>query len=857
MKTPQIAALTSEGCTDSTGHKVCRSRGGESCAFDGAMIVLQPIADAAHLVHGPITCAGNSWEGRGTVSDKGTLHRRGFTTDMRELDIVYGSDRKLFKAIMETRDRVAPKAIFVYSTCLSGLIGEDINAVCEKASKELDIPVIAVNAPGFVGPKNLGNRIAGEVLLEHVIGRGEPDVLTGAEINILGEYNIAGDLQHVEDILQQAGIRVLSRITGNASFGEIMHAHRARLNVLVCGRALVNVASAMNSRYGIAYVEGSFFGSTGMSRTLRRIAEALGNDNIRSAIEQTVASREKDLRTRLRPYSYFHGMKAVLYSGGVKSWAMIEALQDLGFEVSAVGVKKSTAEDERKVRELLPSHVPVVDNVTPARLLSLMRETGADLMVAGGRNMYLGVKEGFPFVDVNQERHSAYAGYEGLINLAEDIHKGMLFYGRVPGRIPEPPVLRVDTRALLLDPLKHSQSLGAVLALQGVDKAFNVWHGAQGCNFLGKVLLTKHFREPVSVVSSKLFAEDIVMSGPEKAISTAIEGAQKHSPELVCVISSALSEVKGDDMAPVAREVRESTGAEAICIQSPDHEGDMETGYVAAVEALCQLAVRPSSPVGVSYANVLIGPDLTPADCLAIKGMVESFGLYPIILPDLSALDGTREHVTALTSGGTTLNEIRLMGSASITIAIGACMEPAAQLLYKRFGMQWLYLDGLDGIEACDRFMSSMSAQTGMPVAEKYLRQRQVLRDAMRDAYPWLSGKRACMALNTSQALRLSMLLDEAGMDIPLCVVPELKPYAGRIRAKEVLAGGISAAEGMFDLMVSNSHAVDRAGQLGVPLYQAGFPSYKTFGQPLKTTVGYEGSLNTIIDLVNILMEVH
>lgn len=34
------------------------------CAFDGAKIALQPIADVAHLVHGPIACEGNSWDNR-------------------------------------------------------------------------------------------------------------------------------------------------------------------------------------------------------------------------------------------------------------------------------------------------------------------------------------------------------------------------------------------------------------------------------------------------------------------------------------------------------------------------------------------------------------------------------------------------------------------------------------------------------------------------------------------------------------------------------------------------------------------------------------------------------------------------
>jgi len=60
--------LMEAGCSSDKKDRVCRSRGGESCAFDGAMIVLQPIADTVHIVHGPIACCGNSWEGRGTLS---------------------------------------------------------------------------------------------------------------------------------------------------------------------------------------------------------------------------------------------------------------------------------------------------------------------------------------------------------------------------------------------------------------------------------------------------------------------------------------------------------------------------------------------------------------------------------------------------------------------------------------------------------------------------------------------------------------------------------------------------------------------------------------------------------------------
>ena len=292
--TTNTEKLFQSGCDAEDKHKVCRSRGGESCAFDGAMIVLQPIADAAHIVHGPIACCGNSWEGRGSLSSKGSLHRMGFTTDMSEMDIIYGSQEKLYNAIFETHKAVNPKAIFVYATCVSGLTGEDIESVCKGAAKRLAIPVIPVNAPGFVGPKNLGNRIAGEVLLDHVIGTGEPAHSTDYDINLIGEYNIAGDLWLVEPVLAKSGIRVLSRITGDATFEEITYAHRAKLNVVVCSRALINVAKQMEKRYGIPYVEVSFFGKTEMSKALRLIGSKLKAERPKlMEIEESNSCRRK------------------------------------------------------------------------------------------------------------------------------------------------------------------------------------------------------------------------------------------------------------------------------------------------------------------------------------------------------------------------------------------------------------------------------------------------------------------------------------------------------------------------------------------------------------------------------------
>ena len=192
------------------------------CAFDGAKIALQPITDVVHLVHGPLACEGNGWDNRHAATSGPTTYRQGFTTDVSEMDVVMGNgEKRLYRAIKEIVAKYSPPAIFVYSTCVTALIGDDIDAVCRHASEKYGTPVVPVNAPGFVGSKNLGNKLGGEALLDHVIGTLEPDDVTPMDINILGEYNLSGELWQVRPLFEHLGIRVRACITGDARYKDV------------------------------------------------------------------------------------------------------------------------------------------------------------------------------------------------------------------------------------------------------------------------------------------------------------------------------------------------------------------------------------------------------------------------------------------------------------------------------------------------------------------------------------------------------------------------------------------------------------------------------------------------------------
>lgn len=439
MKTSDIALLIDEPACANNASKAkggcTRPKPGATaggCSFDGAQITLFPIADVAHIVHGPIACAGDSWDNRGARTTGPALYRIGMTTDLSEQDIVMGrSEKRLFHAIKQAIDTHAPAAVFVYATCVTAMIGDDLPAVCKAAEVRWGVPVIPVDAAGFYGSKKLGDRIAGETMFEHVIGTREPDPVPASarrpgvevhDIALIAEYNICGEFWHVAPLFDELGLRVIGSLSGDARFREVQTMHRAEASMVVCSNALLNVARRLKETWGVPYFEGSFYGISEMSRALRGFARLLGDADLAERTEALIAREEARARALLEPWrARLQGRRALLYTGGVKSWSIVSALQDLGMEVVATGVRKSTEGDKERIRDLLGEDAHMLESGDPAGLLKVFHEKGADVLIAGGRNLYTAMKARIPFLDINQEREFAYAGYVGMTEMARQL----------------------------------------------------------------------------------------------------------------------------------------------------------------------------------------------------------------------------------------------------------------------------------------------------------------------------------------------------------------------------------------------------------------------------------------------------
>ncbi len=397
-----------------------------ACVFCGSRVVLYPIADALHLIHGPIGCASYTWDIRGAQSSGPELHRMSFSTDLSETDIIYGGEKKLKKALLELIDKYSPKAAFVYCTCIVGIIGDDVDAVCRQVEKESNIPVIAVHSEGFKGTKRDGYKAACDALFSLIERNKAPRVTIPDSINILGEFNIGGETWIIKKYYEAMGVKVVSVITGDGRVEEVMQARNAALNVVQCSGSVTHLAKQMEKEYGIPFIRVSYFGIEDTSDALYQVAVHFNkNTEILKKTQDLIKKEVQAIVPRLETMKKdLEGKKAAIYVGGAfKAFSLIKALKTLGMEVVLAGSQTGTKEDYEVLRQMCNDGTVILDDSNPLELAKYAVEKDADLFIGGVKERPIAYKMGIGFCDHNHERKIPLVGFEGMVNFAKEVHE--------------------------------------------------------------------------------------------------------------------------------------------------------------------------------------------------------------------------------------------------------------------------------------------------------------------------------------------------------------------------------------------------------------------------------------------------
>ncbi|MBE3588068.1 MAG: nitrogenase molybdenum-iron protein alpha chain [Thermoanaerobacteraceae bacterium] len=451
------------------------------CAFAGCKgVVLGPIKDMVHIVHGPVGCAFYTWMTRRNKAKsddpKKNYLNYCFSTDMQENDIVFGGEKKLARMIDEVVEIFKPNAITISATCPVGLIGDDIQAVAREASKKHGINIIAYNCEGYKGvSQSAGHHIANNGLFEHVVGQGDwEEAPAPFTINILGEYNIGGDSWEVHRILKQIGYHVQAVLSGDGSYETIKNAHVAHLNLVQCHRSINYIAGMLEKRYGTPWLKVNFIGIRATCESLRNIALYFGDQDLINRTEEVIARELEEIEPQLEPYRKIcAGKTAFCFVGGSRGHHYQGLYEELGITTLLAGYEFAHRDDYEGL-EVLPSikvdadsknipelHVEpdarryrlkipkekmeelkgkiplnyyggmiremkdgsvIVDDLNHYETEEFIRLLKPDIFSSGIKDKYIPQKMGIPSKQLHNYDYSGpYAGFRGAVNFARDV----------------------------------------------------------------------------------------------------------------------------------------------------------------------------------------------------------------------------------------------------------------------------------------------------------------------------------------------------------------------------------------------------------------------------------------------------
>ena len=398
-----------------------------SCLSGCALNALAAIRNVAVVYHAPAGCtamASNDAVKFGQIAARvnKTTNSVFVCTDLNEKDTVFGATKDLEKIIRHTYEAYKPDAIFVSTSCVSGVTGEDVDGVASDLDKELPIPVIPVHCEGFK------SRIwaSGFDISDHAVLQGivQPPKQKRRTIHIKNFYESARP--QITKIFNEVFDAEPQFLYCNSTIEELSHLSEALATVCICGTLGTYLGNALEEKYGVPYVRTiNHSGVTGFETWLRGIGDAIGK---RAEVEAYIEKQRAIFIPQIEEVTaQLKGLRAVIGMGPGFTYEIARVLQEFGMTVDyALAWHYDYKYDNGKVPpalEHLLEHSPKDMKVAVAdqqnyEVLNILNHYKPDVYFSRhpGTTVWA-IKQGFAAVFVADE-YTVF-GYEGTLSFAK------------------------------------------------------------------------------------------------------------------------------------------------------------------------------------------------------------------------------------------------------------------------------------------------------------------------------------------------------------------------------------------------------------------------------------------------------
>lgn len=438
--------------------------------------------------------------------------------------------------------------------------------------------------------------------------------------------------------------------------------------------------------------------------------------------------------------------------------------------------------------------------------------------------------------------------------------------------------LNFKREALVINPPKACQPLGAIFCASGFEGTLPFVHGSQGCVAYFRNNLSRHFREPFSAVSSSMTEDAAVFGG----MNNLIEGLQNayvlYKPKVIAISTSCMAEVIGDDLNSFVIKARElgSIPKElpVAFAHTPSFVGSHINGYDNMFKAILVSLTEGRKGNGNGRINIIPGFDPHVANIREIKRILNLMGLeYTILADNSDVLDSPQKGEFEMYPGGTPIEIVAdsINGIATISLQKFSTMQ-TIKFIQESFGHEGFSIYPPLGIKATDGFLMKIKKLTGRSIPEELERERGRAVDAATDAHQYIHGKRFAVFGDPDEVFGIvNFLLEMGGEPVHILTATGTKQFEDEMK---VLLG--SSPYGKLanlyigkdlwhlrsllmtepvDMLIGDSHGKWAARDAGIPLLRIGYPIFDRVNLHRYPTIGYQGAINLISWIANTFID--
>ena len=428
--------------------------------------------------------------------------------------------------------------------------------------------------------------------------------------------------------------------------------------------------------------------------------------------------------------------------------------------------------------------------------------------------------------------------------------------------------------ALVVNPAKACQPLGAVFAAAGFERTMSFVHGSQGCVAYYRSHLSRHFKEPSSAVSSSMTEDAAVFGGLNNMVDGLANTYSLYEPKMIAVSTTCMAEVIGDDLHAFIETAKQKGSVpqtfDVPFAHTPAFVGSHVDGYDNMIKGVFEHFWKSKARVAGGKINIIPGFDgFCVGNNRELKRMLDLMGVEYTLVQDASdQYDTPSDGEFRMFDGGTTLADTEAALDAKATLSLQTYCTRKTLAYCAEQGQETASFHYPLGIRATDELLVKLSELSGKDVPAALTRERGRLVDAIADSQSWLHGKKYAIYGDPDFVYAMARFVMETGGEPIHCLATNgnkqweeemtallaSSPFG---RDAKVWAGkdlwhlrSLMFTEPV-DLLIGSSYGKYLERDTGTPLVRLSFPIFDRHHHHRFPIWGYQGGLRLLTTLLD------